>query len=90
MQYLYGWLVVISLFAIGLTAKDKRAARQKKRRVSENALLTAALLGGSAAMFLTMLLTRHKTKKAKFMLGIPCILFVQVVILAWAYHGITV
>ena len=90
MQYLYGWLVVISLFAIVLTAKDKRAARRKKRRVSENALLTAALLGGSAAMFFTMLLTRHKTKKAKFMLGIPCILFLQVVILAWAYHGITV
>ncbi len=85
MQYVYGWLVIISMFAIGITVKDKRAARRRRRRVSENALLTTALLGGGAAMFLTMITIRHKTKKAKFMLGIPCILFLQAALIALAY-----
>lgn len=83
MQYLYGWLVIISILAVGITASDKRAARCRRRRVPENTLLLVALLGGSAAMLLTMLLIRHKTKKAKFMVGIPCILFAQAVLLAW-------
>ncbi len=86
MRYGYLWLTVINLLAVWLTVKDKHAARRKKRRVSENGLLVTALLGGSIGMFLTMLLIRHKTKKVKFMLGIPCILAVQAVALTWVYH----
>ena len=85
MQYLYGWLIAITLFAGYITVKDKHAARRRKRRVSESALLTTALLGGSIGMLFTMLLIRHKTKKVKFMVGIPCILFLQAVLLAWVH-----
>lgn len=83
MQYLYFWLIIINVVAIWITAKDKRAAQKRRRRISENGLLTVALFGGSAAMLFTMLLIRHKTKKAKFMIGIPCILFLQAVLFAW-------
>jgi uncharacterized membrane protein YsdA (DUF1294 family) len=40
-------------------------------------LLLVSLFGGSATMLLTMLAIRHKTKHAKFMIGIPVILTLQ-------------
>ncbi|MBE6757504.1 MAG: DUF1294 domain-containing protein [Ruminococcaceae bacterium] len=77
-QHLYIWIILISVIAVLLTVKDKYAARRKMRRVPERILLTVAALGGSVAMFLTMQIVRHKTKKAKFMLGIPLIFVLQV------------
>lgn len=75
--WFYGYLAIISLAAVILTAADKSAARKKKRRVSEKALLSVAVLGGSIAMFITMKCIRHKTKKRKFMIGIPLIIVAQ-------------
>ena len=47
------------------------------------ALLLLSALGGSLAMYITMLLIRHKTKHIKFMLGIPIIMVFQAVLLLW-------
>ena len=52
-------------------------------RVPEAALLLLSALGGSLAMYITMLLIRHKTKHIKFMLGIPIIMVFQAVLLLW-------
>ena len=83
MKFFYYYLAAISVFAVFLTVYDKRAARKGKWRISESALLCTAALGGSVAMFLTMLLIRHKTKHIKFMLGIPIIMVFQAVLLLW-------
>ncbi len=72
------YLVAISLVAIVVTAWDKHAAKAKIRRVPEATLLWIAFFGGSAAMLGTMKLIRHKTRKAKFMVGIPLIMVLQV------------
>ena len=72
------YLAVISLLAIILTMRDKRAAQKKKWRVRESTLLLVAALGGSVAMLLTMQVIRHKTKHAKFMAGIPIIIALQI------------
>ena len=48
------------------------------------------LEGGSAAMLITMILIRHKTQKAKFMIGIPCILFLQAVLFSWMHYTLVV
>ena len=92
LPYLY--LALISLVAVIVTVYDKAVAglsykvspkengKSSKKgpriRVPEATLLTVSILGGSAAMLLTMLLIRHKTKKAKFMVGIPLILVLQI------------
>lgn len=68
-----GWLVLISLISIIVTVADKSAARRGRRRVPERTLLLLAALGGAVAMYITMHLIRHKTRKAKFMVGIPAI-----------------
>ena len=78
MIYIAIYLAAISLLAVVLTVHDKNAARRHKWRVRESTLLLVAALGGSVAMLITMLLIRHKTKHAKFMVGLPVITALQV------------
>ena len=80
--YIATYLAAISLLAVALTIHDKRAAQQHKWRVRESTLLLIATLGGSVAMLTTMLLIRHKTKHAKFMVGIPGIIALQIAAVA--------
>ncbi|MBO5929635.1 MAG: DUF1294 domain-containing protein [Clostridia bacterium] len=71
------YFAVVSIAAIVLTVSDKWCARRKRQRVPETVLFLTAILGGSAAMYLTMLLIRHKTLHKRFMLGLPAILLGQ-------------
>lgn len=76
-----GYLLIISLISVCVTAYDKWAAKNRpKHRTRESTLLLLSALGGSVAMLLTMLGIRHKTKHVKFMLGIPLIMLLQAAI----------
>ncbi len=81
---LWYWAAV-SFVSIVVTIWDKAIAGKKRRRVPEATLFVLALLGGSAAMYVTMLLIRHKTLHKRFMLGLPAILAVQL----FAYVALT-
>lgn len=86
------YLLLINLTAIIVTVSDKRRAQKKKWRVPEATLLLIAALGGSPAMYITMHCIRHKTRKAKFMVGIPLILVLQIgliVALQWRFSLFT-
>jgi uncharacterized membrane protein YsdA (DUF1294 family) len=73
------YLAIISIVAICVTVYDKWAAKKRpQERTRESTLLLLSALGGSAAMLLTMLTVRHKTKHMKFMVGIPLIIALQV------------
>lgn len=75
-EYLY--FALVSLFAIVITVYDKVISKKSgKRRIPEFTLLLTAALGGSLSMFATMQFIRHKTKHAKFMIGIPLIMLLQ-------------
>ena len=67
------YILIISLISIIFCVYDKKISKKNKveLRVPEKTLMLLSFLGGSVAMFITMLLIRHKTKHAKFMLGIP-------------------
>ncbi len=80
------YLVVVNIIAVGVTVSDKKKAQHHQWRVKEATLLLIALLGGSVGMFITMKIIRHKTQKAKFMIGIPVIFILQVVLLYLAIH----
>ena len=74
-----GYLAAISLISIIVCIYDKSAAKHNpKHRTRERTLLLLSALGGSVAMFVCMQLIRHKTKHAKFMIGIPVIFVLQV------------
>ena len=66
---------VIAFFLYGL---DKQKAKRHQWRIPEATLLGIALLGGSIGAFLGMRIFHHKTKKAKFYIGVPFIFVLQV------------
>lgn len=69
---------LISAISSAVTVYDKWAASHRPGgRIRESSLLALAIVGGSAAMLLTMLAIRHKTRHVKFMAGIPLILIIQ-------------
>ena len=74
------YILIMSLISIVVCIYDKKISKKNKveLRIPEKVLLILSALGGSVAMLATMLLTRHKTKHVKFMLGIPVIIVLQV------------
>ncbi|MBQ8140940.1 MAG: DUF1294 domain-containing protein [Clostridia bacterium] len=79
MKYFLAYLAVISVISIIVCCYDKFASKHMQRhRTREASLLILSALGGSIAMFVTMLIIRHKTKHAKFMVGIPVIIVLQI------------
>ena len=75
------YFAVISFFAIFFTVYDKIAAKCKARRIPERTLFTISAFGGSVFMYLTMITIRHKTKHKSFMIGIPAIIFAQLILI---------
>ena len=73
------YLAIISLVSASVCIYDKKISKKGRveLRVPEKVLLILSALGGSVVMLVTMLLTRHKTKHLKFMLGIPLIIVAQ-------------
>ena len=79
------YFLLISLVSIIVTVHDKNAAKKNKWRVPESTLLFLGFIGGAAFMFITMLIIRHKTKKAKFMVPLPLFAVVHLVALVLAF-----
>ncbi len=83
------YLAIISIISVIVCIYDKVAAKvAKKHRAREAMLFVLSALGGSVAMFITMLLIRHKTKHLKFMIGIPAIMVIQaalITVLSFAF-----
>lgn len=83
LKYLLMYLLLISVIAVGLTLADKRNARLHRRRIPERTLFLVAFCGGSAAMWITMRIIRHKTLHKRFMLGLPILFLAQAAVLYW-------
>lgn len=84
----YGYFYVICLISIIITIYDKQCAIRQTKRIKEATLFILALLGGSLAMFITMLAVRHKTRHIKFMFGIPLLITVQTLVAYYIYFHI--
>ncbi len=82
------YIAVISLISIVVCIYDKKISKKNRveLRTPEKTLLLLSALGGSVAMFITMLIIRHKTKHVKFMLGIPLIMIAQAGIVYLLFH----
>ncbi len=66
-----------SLISIVAVTVDKAAAVKQRRRISEKTLMALAALGGTGVMWIVMKLVRHKTRRPKFMIGLPILFTVQ-------------
>ena len=76
--FLPHWLVFINLLAFVLFGLDKWKARRGAWRISENALMLSALLGGSLGALAGMRVFHHKTRHKKFTVGVPAMLVLDV------------
>lgn len=78
MEYAVTYLFVINIITFAAYGLDKHKAVKDKWRIPETALIVLAMLGGSIGALGGMLAFHHKTKKPKFVIGIPLILLVEV------------
>ncbi len=80
------WLLIViacvfSAVSVIACISDKiRSKKKGKSRIAEATLIAFAAFGGAAAMFLTMLVIRHKTKHPRFMIGLPLMILFQAAI----------
>ena len=81
MKLLVGYLALANLAGLLSMRIDKQQAKKGKYRISEHMLLAIAAAGGSIGSIAGMYLFRHKTKHKRFVIGLPVILFLQIVIL---------
>ena len=73
-----GYLIFINMLGYLSMGSDKKKAREGKYRISEKALFTIAILGGSIGSIIGMRKFRHKTKHWYFKYGMPLILIMQI------------
>jgi uncharacterized membrane protein YsdA (DUF1294 family) len=79
------YLAGINLLGLYFMRTDKLRSKRGKYRIPERRFFMIALVGGSIGVFAGMRLFRHKTKHATFYVGIPAILFVQLILLGYAW-----
>ena len=79
----YGWyLACMNLLAFSLCGVDKLKARRNRWRIPETTLFLVSGVGGAWGFLAGMMLFRHKTRKAKFVVGVPVMLVIHCVIVA--------
>lgn len=76
----------INIIAAIMSICDKNKAKKGKWRISESALMFIAFLGGAAGEFIAMKKIHHKTKHAKFMIGLPIAVFIHTVIIILIFY----
>lgn len=79
-QILLFSLLAINCLEFILFGIDKYKAKHAQWRIPEVSLLLIAIVGGSIGGIVGMKVWRHKTKHAKFFLGLPAILICQCVL----------
>ena len=80
-----GALALLNCNAFILMGRDKRYAREKKRRVPEKTLFLAAALFGALGGTLGMFAFRHKTRHWYFRVFFPLMLIIQAGILGYLW-----
>ena len=81
MQNIIIYFVIINLLGFFVMGIDKWKAKKDWWRIPENTLFMFAILGGGIGTILGMYIFRHKTKKLKFVVGMPAILICEIVLI---------
>ncbi len=74
------YLIIINIIAFLAMLIDKKKAERGSWRIKESTLLTLALIGGSIGAIAGMYKFRHKIQKARFFIGLPIIIVLQILL----------
>lgn len=80
MKALLYYFALINMIAFVTMGIDKSRALRHRWRVPERTLFLLAISGGSLGSLLGMLLFRHKIRNNAFRIGLPVILFLQLIL----------
>lgn len=74
------YLLCVNLISFLAMFIDKQKAKKGSWRIKESTLLILALIGGSIGEIAGMYIFHHKTKKARFYIGMPAMLVLQIML----------
>ena len=77
------YFVSINIIGFAFMGIDKFKAKKGFWRIPENTLFIITALGGGIGTILGMKVFRHKTKKAKFTVGMPVILIIEIILIVY-------
>ncbi len=77
------YLIVINIIGFFYMGLDKWKAKKNAWRIPEDTLFAITILGGGIGTIVGMYTFRHKTKKAKFTIGLPAILILEIVLVVY-------
>ena len=83
LSYLQAYLILANILSFLLYGYDKlKSLKSSKntRRVSENKLLLSSFVGGTIGSIISMLMFRHKIKKASFLIKFFLVIIIQIVL----------
>ena len=72
------YVIIINIIGFLIMGIDKYKAQKGFWRTPEKTIFVITLLGGGIGTVSGMYLFRHKTKKMKFTIGLPTILFSEI------------
>lgn len=75
------YFLILNIIGFVMMGIDKRKAIKGAFRIPEATLFIVALIGGSIGSILGMYTFRHKTRKRRFVYGMPLILILQTALL---------
>ena len=75
------FLIILNLITFVIFGYDKFSAKNHKRRISENMLLSFTFFGGTIGALLGMLILRHKISKRSFLLKFGFVVLIQMVLI---------
>ena len=77
------YLIVINLIGFAVMFIDKYKAKRGSWRIPESTIFLITAIGGGIGTIAGMYTFRHKTKKAKFTIGLPAILILEIILLVY-------
>ena len=77
------YFIIINVLGFAAMGIDKWKAKKGRWRIPENTLFMFTILGGGIGTISGMYVFRHKTKKAKFTVGMPVIFILEVILIVY-------
>lgn len=78
MKEIFIYILCMNFITFIIYGIDKYKAKKNLWRVPEKTLLLLAIFGGSIGALAAMGVFHHKTRKPKFYIGVPFIIFAQI------------
>ncbi len=77
------YILIINILGFCAMGIDKWKAKRGSWRIPENTLFLFTVLGGGIGTIAGIYTFRHKTKKAKFTVGMPVILILEIILIVF-------